>query len=74
MDVPEEIRTIGTCMKAIERCVWELKGDETGMVDYKAMHYSLDNGQSLKDFNKKPTCLDFCFKKIILKNLCGKFT
>lgn len=54
--------------------VGELKGDETGMVDYKAMHYSLDNGQSLKDFNKKPTCLDFCFKKIILKHLCGKFT
>lgn len=42
----------------------KLKGDEIGMVNYKAMHYYLDNRKSLKDFNGKSICLDFCFKKI----------
>lgn len=54
--------------------VGELKGDESGLVAYKAMHYSLDNGKSLKLFSKKPTYPDFCFKKITPKHLCGKFT
>jgi len=54
--------------------VGKLKGDEIGMVNNKAMHYSLDNRKSLKDFNGKSICLDFCFKKITLKHLCGKFS
>lgn len=41
--------------------VEELKGQEMGMVDYKTMHYSVDNGKSLKVFSKNPTCPDFCF-------------
>lgn len=54
--------------------VGELKGHDTGMADYRAMHYSLDQGKSLKVFSQKPTCSDFCFKKTTLKHLCGKFT
>lgn len=45
--------------------VGELKGHDTGIVDYKAMHYSLDKGKSLKIFCQKPTCSDFYFKKTI---------
>lgn len=43
--------------------VGELKGDEAGMVDYKAMHYSLENEKLLKVFSTKPTCLDNMFYK-----------
>ena len=57
-----------------KQVVGKLKVDEIGMVDYKAMHYSLDKRKSLKDFNKKSICFDLCFKKITLKHLCGKFS
>lgn len=43
--------------------VGELEGDEAGMVDYKAMHYSLENEKLLKVFSTKPTCLDNMFYK-----------
>lgn len=43
--------------------VEELMGQETDLVDYKPMHYSVDNGKSLKVFSKNPTCPGFCFKK-----------
>lgn len=54
--------------------IGELDGDETGMVDYKAMHCSLDSEKSLKVYSKKPTFPDFCFQEITLRHLCGKFT